>query len=251
MLLEQEQAIQKVERGVTLLSDTLVDRFDIEEDVALDIIRDIPNLVDRVQDDEFPGLLREAVTKARHPKRVVMSGPDPDEMYAGHRTFVPRITTKSTYNEHMAQSMTPYVKAIAEKVAEDRGVAAPDTKTIEAVLRKTDWARAAYDAKSISIRNPSKVRNFVAKYLVRPIDAVAKHGTAVYAILMGAMSIRIVLALFRSYKTMERMAGAAGSKSMFVKKVETYSKFKQKRAQRSAWKRAGYGFKARPPYKVY
>jgi len=240
MLLEQEQAIELVERGVLLLSDTLVHRLDVEEDVALDIVRGLPGLVDRIQDGDTAALLKEAAYRARHPKRVVMSGPDPDELYPEHKNYMPQATTKTSYNERMAQAMTPYVKAIATKIASDRGIQAPNTHTIEAVLKKTDWARAAYDAKTVSPRNPSKVRNFVRKYFFRPLDAISKHGVSMSAILVSTLTLKLVFALFKQYATLDKMVAAAGGKSTLVGRVGSYSRGRQTRQQRKAWKRAGY-----------
>ena len=249
MLLEQEQAIELVERGVLLLSDTLVDRLDVEEDTALEIVRGLPGLVDRIQDGDMAGLLKEAAYRARHPKRVVMSGPDPDEVHPGHKRYMPQVTTKTSYNERMAQAMTPYVTAIATKIASDRGIQAPNTHTIEAVLKKTDWARAAYDAKTVSPRNPSKVRNFVRKYFFRPLDAISKHGISMNAILVATISLKIVFVLFKQYTDVAKMFDASGVQSVWTKKVSRYSQGRQRRQQRKAWKRAGY--KRSPRYTVH
>ena len=244
MLLEQEQAIEQVEKGINLLSDTLVDRLDVEEDAALEIVRGLPGLVDRIQDGDMVGLLKEAAYRARHPRRVVMSGPDPDELYPEHKNYMPRVTTKTTYNEHMAKAMTPYVTAIATKIAHDRGVVAPDTHTITAVLEKTDWARAAYDAKTVTPRNPSKVREFVRKYFFRPLDAVSKHGISMNAILVASISLQLVFALFKQYKMAEQLLAVAGAQSPWVSRATKFSQGRQRRQQRKAWKRAGY---KRPP----
>lgn len=244
MLFEQEQAIELVERGVLLLSDMLVDRLDVEEDTALEIVRGLPGLVDRIQDGDMAGLLKEAAYRARHPKRVVMSGPDPDELYPEHKRYMPQVTTKTSYNERMAQGMTPYVTAIATKIASDRGIQAPDTHTIEAVLKKTDWARAAYDAKTVSPRNPSKVRNFVRKYFFRPLDAISKHGVSMSAVLVATLTLKLIFAMFKQYTTLDKMVAAAGGQATWPKRVGSYSRGRQRHQQRKAWKRAGY---KRPP----
>lgn len=250
MLLEQELSIRKVERGITVLSDILVREFGLEEDDALEIVRELPDLVDRVQDGDMKGLLAEAVRRAPKPRRVVISGDDPDELYPGHPQHMPRITTKTTFNEHVAQAMAPYIKAIMNKVAKDRGLEPPNEKTVEAVLEKTDWARAAYEAKKVNKRSPSAVKNFVVKYFFRPLDKLSGFGVSMVALMSMYMSIRIAFALFGQLEALGKMLDAAGAESTFAKNVRGRSQWAQKRAQNRFFRKQGIPRKARQ-FKVY
>jgi hypothetical protein len=191
----QERAHQIVAEGVILLSDALVDAYDIDEDEALDIVRDLPDIVTRLQDKQIKELYTEAEHSVRQNRANVVDLPNPKEYYPQHPKFMPPITTKHTFNAHMAQAMAPYVNAIAKKIAKDRSLEAPDARTIQSVLEKTDWARAAYEAKRMPPKPPpGRVRQFFTKYIFRPLDkATDKIPFAQVFGLIGATHLLMML----------------------------------------------------------
>jgi len=132
--------------------------------------------------------------------------------------------------------MSPYVKAVVDRVAKDRELEPPDLKTIEAVLEKTDWARAAYEAKKMPPKPPpSKLRQFFKKYVFGPLDAVTdKVPLAHFWGYIGAAQILLILwtALGGTLARVER-AGAP------VKVYDMMSRRKQARLFQKYAKKSG------------
>lgn len=194
---QQAQAIDEVVLRADKLSDLVMRVCGCEEDVALDTIQAIPDIVNRLQDNDMKGLLVEAVKKVAPQELTVYRPPDPPahEYYPGHPKFHPLITTKDAFNAHVAQAMAPYVKAIVDRVARDRELASPDLKTVEALLEKTDWARAAYEAKQMPSKPPpGKIHQFFKKYLFTPLDKLTdKAPLAAFWGFIGAGQILLIL----------------------------------------------------------
>lgn len=161
----QRNVILMVDESISLLSRRLMQEYDICEDDALDILRDTENLTDDIQE----GNLDEVYKKAK--VRAVNLPNNPREYYPGHHAFMPPLTFSGTFNQHMAQALTPYAKAIAKKIALDRGIEQPSTKEMEQALAQVDWAKAAYEAQKIK-KNPGKIRSFLRKYFAAPIGKV-------------------------------------------------------------------------------
>jgi hypothetical protein len=167
----QIRAIHRVDRGVELLSRMLMQSHSLDEDEALSIIRGLPDVVTRIQEGNLRPLLEQAVKAVPKREMNYFDQSDPKEYYPGHPSFRPPVATKSTFNAHAAQAMTPYVTAIIRRVAKDRNLEAPDEITVKKVLEKTDWARAAYEARQMPKRPPpGKLRQFFTKYIFGPLD---------------------------------------------------------------------------------
>lgn len=167
----QARAMFRIERGITHLTDKLLTEFDVDEEEVLEVVRNLPDLNHKLQHGEIAPLYEAAKRKFAG---VVNLPDNPKEYFPGHPDFRPPVTTKDTFNEHMAQAMEPYVLAIARKVAKDRGVALPNEAAIKQAVAHTDWARAAYEAKHMPKKpSPGRLRQFFSKYVFRPIGKVA------------------------------------------------------------------------------
>jgi len=230
----QERAQRVVAEGATLLSDALVDAHGIDEDEAMGIVRDLPDVVNRIQDKKIEELYREATQVVRKGRVDHTNLPDPKEYYPQHPKFMPPVTTKHTFNAHMAQAMAPYVSAIAEKIAKDRNIEAPDTRTIQAVLERTDWARAAYEAKNMPAKPPpGKVKQFFSKYVFRPLDRATDK--IPFDKIFGLIGAANVLML---------MWGAFGQSlenigEKHLKPMDVYDRWRQKRSRKAIKKILG------------
>ncbi len=167
----QARAIRLVEEGINRLSDSLVFEYDIDEADALEIVRNLPELTDKLQEGEY----RELYEAARRKVHGRVNLPyNPKEYYPGHPKFMPPVTTKDTFNDNMAQAMSPYVVAIARKIALDRGVQPPNEAAIRRVLGQTDWAKAAYEAKRMGKRpSNSRLAQWMRKWIGRPVGKIA------------------------------------------------------------------------------
>lgn len=220
---EQEAAHRQVVEGVDILANSLMRLYDLDEDDALETVRSLPELVDKIQDNKLRELFEVAAKRAR-PKIVKFNRDEnPGEYYPGHPKFMPNITTKTTYNEHVAQAMFPYIKAIMEKTAKDRGIKPPATHVVQAVVEKTDWARAAYEAKRMPPKPPpSQIRRFLKKYL-GPVESRITRSTST---LFGLASSATMLWLaWQAFK------GAAENTGAPMKSFTPFSHASQHRAQ--------------------
>lgn len=211
LYLEQEAALHQVVEGVDTLANSLIELYSLDEDDALEIVRELPDLVNKIQDNKLRELFERATRRAR-PRVVKFNQPNPDEFYPGHPKFRPNVTTKSTFNEHMAQALGPYVEAIVKKVARDRGLQPPETRVIQATLEQTDWARAAYEAKRMPPKPPpSQLRRFFRKYL-GPIERRVSGATG--TMFGAAMSAMTLWLMFQAFKNSAEAAG--GSVKSFI-----------------------------------
>jgi hypothetical protein len=242
---DQELAIREVAQGIDSLSDLLMEVTGCDEDDALETLHDLPDLVNRIQDREFKELLSEAVRRVPRPKIIRFNQGNPDEKYPGHAKFMPPVTTKHAFNAHVAQAVSPYVKAIVDKVAQDRNLQPPDLRTIEAVLEKTNWSRAAYEAKRMPPKPPpGQLRQFFTKYIFKPLDkATQKVPMATIWGLIGAGQILAILwtAIGGATAQVER-AGAP------VKGFNTWSRRKQVKQFKRLSRRTGVPWSGRGVY---
>lgn len=242
MLPEQEQAIREVTEGVDILADSLMQLCDLDEEDALTIIRELPDLTSKIQDHKLAELFEAAARKVKHPRQVTISAENPDEYYPGHPKFMPNITTKSTFNEHFAQAIKPYMGAVLSKIAKDRGLQPPDTRVVNAVIDQTDWARAAYQAKKMPPKPPpSQLRRFFRK-IFKPADRFgSKYVGAIFSAAISAQFIYLVWAAFRH--SLEASGGA-------VKSFTPYSHASQQRVQDRFQRKLGIPRRYRQ-YKTY
>ena len=189
---EQVEAIRIVSEGVDRLADALCKHCDLCEDDALDIVRDLPDLVVGLQAGDHERLIQEAVRRVKRPKNLKFDAPDPDEKYPFHPKFRPKVTTPTTFNEHFSQAAKPHIVAILKRIAKDRNLEEPDSRTVQAVLDNIDWAKAAYEAKQLP-ENPTKQQiKRVIKKLWSPVAKAVDFlpfEWAWYAILGTATSI--------------------------------------------------------------
>jgi signal recognition particle subunit SEC65 len=169
---EQEQEIRVIAEEMDQLALSLCKHYGIDEDEGLDIVRELPGLVGKLQDRDYAGLVQEAAKRIRRPKNLKFDAPDPDEKYPFHPKFRPRVTTPTTFNEHFSQAAKPYIVAVMRRIAKDRNLEEPDAKTIQAVIDNIDWAKAAYEARSLP-ENPTKQQlKRVMKKLWAPVEKV-------------------------------------------------------------------------------
>lgn len=163
----QARAIHLVTEGVNALSDALVDELDIDEAMALDIVRGLPNLTSELQEGNIKALYERAWSQAR---KTINSPDNPKEYFFTHPRYQPMTTSPDQFNAHMAQAMSPYVLAIARKIAKDRGLEDPNEADIKKALQSVDWAKAAYEAKSMPKKPPpGKMRQWFNKYIFGPL----------------------------------------------------------------------------------
>jgi len=225
---EQEAAQRKVAEGVDILVRSLMRLRNLEEDEALETVRNLPDLVNKIQDNKLCELFEAA---AKHPQVIKFDQPNPDEYYPGHPKFMPDLTTKTTFNEHVAQALEPYVTAILNKVAKDRGLQPPETRVVKAVIAQTDWARAAYEAKKMPPKPPpSQLRKFFKKYL-GPIESKITGKTAtLFGLAMSALMIQMIWQAFG-----HAVESAGGG----VKLFKPYSHWSQHRTQNKLQSKLG------------
>ena len=167
---EQRKAVIIVQAGVNRLTDALVDEFDIREEDALEIVRELDGLTGKLQAGEIGELHERAMNKAR---KVIGSAHNPKEYYPGHPQHRPMYTTKSTFNAHVAQATAPYVIAIAKHIAKDRGLDTPSDAEIKRALGQLDWAKAAYEAEKMPNRPPpGRINQWFMKFVFKPLDKI-------------------------------------------------------------------------------
>lgn len=233
----QARAQRIVAEGVTLLSDALIDVDGIDEDEALDIVRNLPDLVDLIQDKRIDELYEVAQHTVRKNRAHHIELPNPKEYYPQHPKFMPPVTTKHTFNAHMAQAMAPYVKAIADKIAKDRSLEAPDARTIQAVLNKTDWARAAYEAKRMPPKPPpGQIKKFFNKYIFQPLDKATDK--IPFAKIFGTIgAANVLMLLWASFgQNLENI----GEKHLKI--MDVYDSWRAQRAAKAIRKITGLKF---------
>jgi hypothetical protein len=198
----QERAIQQVDEGISLLARRLMVEYDLSEDEALALLYQEDKLVDMIQEEKLEEIFSN--TKVR----VVDSPKNPKEYYPGHHAFIPPLTTTDTFNAHMAQALSPYVLAIAKKIAKDRDVEAPNEQEIIKVLNQTDWAKAAYEAKKMPSK-PSfpRLRAFLSKYIGKPIQKTFDK-IPIDAVLAMAASGTIMWLIWTTFKNHVEQVGS-------------------------------------------
>lgn len=160
----QQRAILLVDESISFLAQKLMQEYDVAEEEALEVLQEEPELVTKIQN----GQLDEIYSNTKI--RMVDMPNNPKEFYPGHYAYKAPLTTPDTFNAHVAQAISPYVLAIAKRVAKDRGLEPPSEQEIVRLLEKSDWSRAAYEAKTMT-KNPSfpKLRAFLTKYVARPL----------------------------------------------------------------------------------
>lgn len=170
---EQEAAIDVVTAGVDRLASALAGHCNLCEDDALEIVRNLPDLVPAITAGDFDTLVTEGVKRAKRvsrPKHLKFDAADPDELYPGHPNFRAKITTPSTYNEHASQAMKPYIKAILTRIAKDRNLEAPDTRTVNAVVDNINWSKASYEARKLPERPSTSVLKAFFRRFWTPVE---------------------------------------------------------------------------------
>jgi hypothetical protein len=195
---EQLRAVRIVQEGVNVLADALVDQLDIAEDVALEIVRELPELTTKLQDGEIGDLYERAISQAR---RTIDSKTNPKEFYPGHPQHRPMYTTKSVFNAHVAQATAPYVIAITKKIAKDRGLEAPNDVEIKRALAKMDWAKAAYEIQKLPPKPPpGRMRQWFNKYVFGPLGKILDFPyDEVFITLLSLSAAFIMWNAFRDY----------------------------------------------------
>lgn len=121
--------------------------------------------------EEAVAKVKKKYKKPPKPKVIVFDKESPSAPPFTSPDHMAPITTKSVFNQQMAQAVTPYVTAIADKIAEERGLKPPDKYAIEKVLEKVDWTRAAYELNGLGKKPPkSQLIKFLEKYIWNPLD---------------------------------------------------------------------------------
>jgi spore cortex formation protein SpoVR/YcgB (stage V sporulation) len=115
---------------------------------------------------------------------------DPDT-----RGYIPQFTTPELFNDHVAEVVEPYVLALIRNVAKERKLSPPSDEEVERVLKKIDWAEAAYFAQE-KRANPTRVRKFLDKYVVSPMKK-AIYGFPAEKILFVTQSLIIGTTLYK------------------------------------------------------
>lgn len=206
---EQREVLETAGRRIEQLVYLLV-RDGLEEDDALAVVRgtpDIEYLASTQPAGELFGQLFEA-KRAKRPQTLVFDKEDPQfQKPPEHKDFMPNVTTPAVFNAQMAQASTPYVLAIANRIAEERGLEKPDDRIIKRVMKKIDWTKAAYEMKGMEPRPPKgKVIRFLDKIIFDPVDrAINELGIKrVWPLATGAMTpVLLYLALAAHIQRLE------------------------------------------------
>jgi hypothetical protein len=234
VLWEQELAINRVHRGINILTDLLVEVCEADETQVLETLYAIPDLTDKIHE----GKLGELFEGAR--RQIIRFNADPKEPAPFDPNYMAPLTTKATFNSHAAQAMTPYAKAVLDKIAKDRGLKAPDAKTIEAVLEKTDWARAAYETKQMPpTPPPSMIRKFFMKYVFKPLDRFSGIAIPLAYIASLIVGIRVAKAFWGNWKTVAQILDATGQGGLAQKRMQQASNWGINRTRRKFDARLG------------
>lgn len=192
----QKRAILLVDESVSFLARKLMEEYDVSEDEAIEALYQDPQLVKKVQD----GRLEEVYSDTR--VRMIDSPHNPKEFYPGHYAYKAPLTTKDTFNAHVAQAITPYVMAIAKRVAKDRGLEPPNEQEITSLLEKSDWAKAAYEAQRMP-KNPSfpRLRQFLSKYIGTPLKKLDEKIPIekVFALATSGTLMWVIWATFKNH----------------------------------------------------
>jgi len=231
---EQEASIGIVTAGVDRLASALAGHCNLCEDDALEIVRNLPDLVPAIQAGDFDTLVTEGVRRAKsvkRPKYLQFDAPDPDELYPGHPDFRAKVTTPSTYNEHAAQAMKPYIKAILTRISKDRNLATPDTRTVNAVVDNINWSKAAYEARKMPARPSNTALKAFFRRFWKPVE---KGANSVlfdwfwYAII-GTTTI---WGLWKGMRGVVVPAQTSGLSKAAIHTAERYAKWSSRRVDR-------------------
>ncbi len=188
--------------------------------VAVDGLSDVSS---RIHTEEPAKLFRELTEARRPPKRprhIVFNAPHPKQPDFDHPSYIPDITSKAVFNAHMAQAASPYVITIARKIAQERGLKAPDGRAIEHVMGKVDWTRAAYELKTIGLQPPpTRMQRFLSKHVFKPLDKFT-HETYFEKLWPAVTSVHAMVILFAAItgnidkfsEPFAKFAGAVGRK---------------------------------------
>jgi len=230
---EQEEAILQVARGVDNLANVLSRRMGITEDDALDVVRGLDGITDAILDGDYREMLNEAV-------RVIhLDKPDPAMDSRESPRYMPPATTPQVFNAHVTQAIKPYMKAIMGRVAKDRDLGKPDDKTVEAVLSKIDWSKAAYDAQRMPEKPSRTSLRLFWKKVFRPMGQVIDKIPFEW-IIYASIAAPVMGLMFKSVR---RFGGYEAAGAPVAKAGLKYSRYQQRKANKAWHKQYGRGTK--------
>lgn len=191
MHVEQREVLETARRHIEQLV-ILLRRKGLSEEDALAIVRGVPKIEERAAYETAGTLYEDLFEAPVRSQRMSFDKEDPAFHHPPeHREFMPNVTTPSVFNAQMAQASTPYVLAIANRVAEERGLEKPDERVIKRVLRKVNWSKAAFEMKGMAPRPPkSKTIKFLDKWIFDPVDRAVEglYIKRVWPVMTGVMT---------------------------------------------------------------
>jgi hypothetical protein len=233
---DQAAAIEIVSSGVDRLASALVGHCNLCEDDALEIVRNLPDLVTAIQAKDFDKLVTEGVRRAKRipkPKYLRFDAPDPDELYPGHPDFRAKVTTPTTFNEHAAQAMSPYIEAILKRIAKDRNLEPPDTHTVNAVVNNINWSKAAYEARKMPEKPSTSQLKAFFRRLWQPVEDIA-NSTSFNWFWYAIIGTTVFWGLWHGLRNKVVPANTDVMTKMAISGLDRHAKWSRKRVERRA-----------------
>ena len=211
---EQRDAFTKAHDHMSKVAIALQKSYDLTEEEALELVESTSGIIPLAANREPEDIYSHVVNEARLPKptRIPFDQSNPkQDTYPEHPNFVPTVTTKAVFNDHMAQALTPYASAIVKKIADERGLQPPDTQVVKRVLAKTDWAKASYEMRGMgSHPPPGKIKSFLDKYIFDPIDSTldSVFVKKLWPVVTGVQTMLMIFLAVATY--MDKFVAPAG-----------------------------------------
>jgi len=206
---EQQRVIQFVERGLANAAPSFARKLGIDEDAALDKLRNSPKLLRELQVLSHKSAQKKNIPTKREVKRTLFDVPDPKEYYPSHPQYLPPVVTGDTYNEQMGQNMAAIVHNLVKRIAKDKNLADPNYKAVEDQMKNLDWAHLAYEAKKLGPKPPKYKIVQLFKKLFSPLGKTLDRIPVKYlGLIISAAQIASVVWL-TFYQYTEGMADQA------------------------------------------
>jgi len=237
---EQLKLVQEMENNLEIAYFSLAEEMSIDEDEALDILRNSPSFMQHLRSssrkaEKFSRIAslkkplkpkKKTVRKKNKVRGVTFDDPDPYEYHPDHPKYTPGVTTKSVYNAQMGQNMSPIIHNLAKRIAQDRNLEEPNYRVLEAQMKKLDWSYLAYEATYLGPKPPKHKLLRVMSKLFKPIDTLAEKVPIKYLILILTVVqvLYIVWATFYQYSEGMATQAARGVAHMHNRKVSLAQK---------------------------
>ena len=231
---EQLRLIEEIERNLELAYFSLAKEESIDEDEALDRLRNSPSFMEHLRSSSRkarrlthpPKPRKKPKKRASFVKSIKFDEPDPYEYHPDHPKYIPGVTTKDVYNVQMGQNMAPVIHNLAKRIAKDRNLEEPNYQVLESQMKKLDWSYLAYEATYLGPKPPKHKLITAFTKLFKPIIKLGdkipiKH---LILILTVVQVIYIVWATFYQYTEGMATQAARGVMSVHKRRVSIAQK---------------------------